>query len=488
LVKCLIQHKNNFFDTSIDINIKDRNNEVPIMISVGDLSLYNTDHYSNSIKIFEYLLANGANYNMNVMNGRYLLSIALSYQIYIAAKYLLKYDLQIEEKSIIHHYQPLMNAVYHHQLDRVKSLVNENSISNVYITSSKAMNHPGYGFTPLILSYLLNDQDVFQYLLQTSDIDALDLHGYSLLHYAILKEDVAIVNYLIERGADTNYRENKYGRGNSAFDITLHLRNKDIFFALLRSPTISINELNGQGEIPLMTVIKLNDYPVEDKLVILEHLISIGSDVNFVNRQGFSPLMYAIHCRSLPIVTMLVEHGANVNYYIKSIPGRKKSILMYAIETNDLPILQYLIENTNIKFTSNANPPDLIEMMEKGNIHWFKYIDKFSIKSTIVKAIIYYNKLDLLKKLLKDHFDINTRDENGDTLLAHAIRVNNKEIVYYLIDSGADLHTVNHSGESIYDISYKYQSNKSRRPMSDDNTKKIFNRIKTIYESVVKQH
>ncbi|ORX43114.1 ankyrin, partial [Piromyces finnis] len=310
-----------------------------------------------------------------------------------------------------------------------------------------------YGFTPLILSYLLNYKDIFQYLFQICNLDALDLHGYSILHYAILKEDTVMVKKLIEKGVEINYKENKYGRGNSALDIAIHIKNKDILFALFQSPTLTIHELNSQSEIPLMTIIQMNEYPLEDQLEIIKKLINIGFNVNFINRQGLSPLVYAIHQHSLPIVKLLVEHGAYVNYSIENGLGpAKKSILMYAIETNYFPIIQYLLENTNAQFTDHISPLDLIQMIEKGNDQWLFYIDKLDIKNKLLKAIIYYNKLDILKKLLKNYLDIDYKDGNGNTLLANAIQINNKEMVYYFIDHGANLYSINAHGESIYDI------------------------------------
>ncbi|ORX43115.1 hypothetical protein BCR36DRAFT_304476, partial [Piromyces finnis] len=137
LVKCLIQNNKFFFEKSIDINDKDKNNEYPIMTSLGDLSLHHTDNYLNSIEIFKYLLDNGANCNFNGTDGKLLLSISLTYQIYIASKYILSHHhFQIKEESILDYYQPYMNAIYHHQLDKVQSLVNENFKTNIHMTSN----------------------------------------------------------------------------------------------------------------------------------------------------------------------------------------------------------------------------------------------------------------------------------------------------------------------------------------------------------------
>ncbi|ORY81103.1 ankyrin, partial [Neocallimastix californiae] len=146
------------------------------------------------------------------------------------------------------------------------------------------------------------------------DINELDANGYSILHYAILKEDLDTTQLLISLGADVNFKENKNGRGNSALDISICIRNKEIFEVLLNSQNILLNETNEWGVTPLMTIIDIDSYRMEDKLEIMESLIDRGSDVNFIDIFGHSPLTCAIQKRSLSMVRLLIEHGANVNY------------------------------------------------------------------------------------------------------------------------------------------------------------------------------
>jgi len=491
LVKYLLNHSNTLLPPSephLNINLKDRNNECPVLISVGDLTLYTTDHYTTSIKIFKFLLDHGADSNLKGVHGEPLLSVVLSFKIYVAAQYLLKCPIKIEEGDIFESYQPLMKAIYANEFDQVQSILcHPTTIVNVYPSNNTVLNYHGYGFTSVILAYMLNHKEIFNVLLASSNINELDLYGYSLLHYAILREDRKMVKELLRRGARVNYQENKYGRGNSALDIAITIKNLDIFETLIQSDQLKVNKGNGQGEIPLMTAIKLENDRQEDKLKMIKRLIELGSDVNFCTGNGMTPLRYAIHCRSLPILQLLVENGAHFNIMVNNKFGSKKFILMEALETDDAAIIQYIMqyhEERSVSLIKDIRVIDLIELMDqKGHLELFEWLSPFPVISKVIQAIPYYNKLELLRRLVQDRkIDIDIRDENGDTLLANAIRVCNFKMAYYLIEQGADIYNVNNRGESIYDLSYQYSCQPKHDSYKIDNSRKIYRIIKKIME------
>ncbi|ORX81225.1 ankyrin, partial [Anaeromyces robustus] len=101
-------------------------------------------------------------------------------------------------------------------------------------------------------------------------INEIDNHGYNILHYAILKEDIETINYLIENGADINFGNN------TAITIALSIGNKEIFYILINS---------------------------------LEN----GANVNFTTDKGNSILNYAIKKKSYPIIEFLIKNGSKVN-------------------------------------------------------------------------------------------------------------------------------------------------------------------------------
>lgn len=52
------------------------------------------------------------------------------------------------------------------------------------------------------------------------------------------------------------------------------------------------------------------------------------------------------------------------------------------------------------------------------------------------------NDLQSVKKLMQQGIKINYKDNGGETALEHAVKIDNKDIVKYLISKGADLNTM----------------------------------------------
>jgi len=52
------------------------------------------------------------------------------------------------------------------------------------------------------------------------------------------------------------------------------------------------------------------------------------------------------------------------------------------------------------------------------------------------------NDLESVKKLIQQGIKINYKDKGGETALEHAVKIDNKDIVKYLISKGADLNTM----------------------------------------------
>jgi len=252
------------------------------------------------------------------------------------------------------------------------------------------------GNTPLILSYRLEYQEIFKFLVKYLDIDMRDSNGNTLLYYAILKDDIETIEYLINSGADINF---KYKIGKSALDLAISKGYRFLDIFLQNKINIALNIPNMQGETPLISIIKSTKYNVEEKRHIIKKLIKKGANVNFIDRDENTPLVYAIQMRSLAIIKLLIENGANINHLIKS---SYITVLMKAIGLGEIDIVKYLVE-------CNAN--------------------------------------------------INFKNEFGNTPLTYAISTNNDQMVKYLIECGADVNNRNNQGQTLYNINRNYNYN-----------------------------
>ncbi|ORX81226.1 ankyrin, partial [Anaeromyces robustus] len=152
------------------------------------------------------------------------------------------------------------------------------------------------------------------------------------------------------------------------------------------------------------------------------------------------------------MVQLLIENGAKVE---------EVAIIMYAIIIGNLEIFKFILNYAiHINFGERYHSNSMVKSVDKsGKTEIFEYLvqcnmDDFNDK--IIKNIISNNNLNLLKILVNYKFDINTKDDEGNTPLAYAIICSNLNIVDYLINNGADLYSINKEGQTIKDLSYQY--------------------------------
>jgi len=322
LVKYLVEDKD--FQPS-NINAPDINNEYPIVTAVT----------SNQSEILDYLLGKGALINRIHLNGDSLLSLAINNHQKEVVKCLLAHDIDINEKDISNTYS-LVKAIYQNKFDIVRLLVGY-AIKNGINLNQYDIN----GSTPLIIAYRQNHLDIFKFLAKFLNINLPDTNGNPILFYVMANNDLATMKYLINLGANLNFKINT---GHFLLDILLTRKNKEIFlFFIRKNHQIPVNEINIRGETLLITLIKSKFYTIQDKLEIIKEILILHKvNVNLENSaKDTTPLLCAMQTRSLELVKLLVQNGADVNYYIKSM---HKSILTYAVYLGDLPILNYLIE------------------------------------------------------------------------------------------------------------------------------------------------
>jgi len=438
-IKYLMEH--NEINKNIDINEKDENGDYLIITSC-----ITTKDYENNINIFKYLIKCGADCQVKDINGNSLLLVAIENKNYLVIQYLFKHNISLESSIDLKHSSSLNKALYNNDIDMVKTLISNGS-------EIKGNDD----FTPIVLSYLLDHKEIFEYLISHFDVNELDKNGYSILHYAILKEDLIMIKYLIENGADVNYKKNKNMYGQSAIDICLKLKSIDSFKNILESSTLSLNKLNEKGETLLITLYKIENYSLDEKLNFMKFVLQKDVDINVVDKNGKSAIEYAYDDNSLPIIQLLLDHGANFDNKLKDsvlnnnvdddsislikllmdhdIITNTETLLKNAIDENSLPMFKLLIDHGII-----TNPESILRYaIEYGEVEFVEYLARYNINyftNDIIREIIFKNKIDLIKMLIPGHLAVNRENEND---LIYAIESENKKIIQYLVDCGEDI-------------------------------------------------
>jgi hypothetical protein len=118
---------------NIDINIKDINNNYPIITAIHAATHLARPHIPENTKIFKYLLDYGADVNQKDEYSNFLFIIALYIQDYFIVNLILKKNLILDEKDINKNRDPVFSSIYNDNIDFIKksmNKINSNFIKN----------------------------------------------------------------------------------------------------------------------------------------------------------------------------------------------------------------------------------------------------------------------------------------------------------------------------------------------------------------------
>ena len=137
-------------------------------------------------------------------------------------------------------------------------------------------------------------------------LSASDWDGKTLLHFAIIKKQYLIVEYLIESGADINAENN---RGETPLHQAVSLCPAK-FAQLLIDNGADVDHQSDSGLTPLHWCVLQRDRKREANKII-EILITVGANLSILNSDGETPLQYGLRRNALEqVIKLLKRHGA----------------------------------------------------------------------------------------------------------------------------------------------------------------------------------
>jgi ankyrin repeat protein len=182
----------------------------------------------------------------------------------------------------------------------------EDAIANGDLETVLMMESRGGSFNKknLILAHK-QSKDVIEHLINTGhDVNAKnDKDGTTVLMYAILSNSDAVVNILIEAGANVNAKNND---GYNALLIA-SMYNRLELIKLLISAEVNINTRTNTGATALMFASR---YSTKD---VAELLINAGAEIHAKDNTGATALMFASSNSNKEVVELLIRAGAEIN-------------------------------------------------------------------------------------------------------------------------------------------------------------------------------
>jgi len=173
-------------------------------------------------------------------------------------------------------------------------------------------------------------------------------------------------------------------------------------------------------------------------------------------------------------VNKILKNGFNVNKIIDTF--YKHTIIFYAINTKNVELVKMIVENgakLNIKNKNHDTPLVYASKLENRNIVNYlitQNID-YSVQENLLQEILVFNDSKLIDKCLAEGLSINSENELGNTPLIMAVydRANLKTIKY-LIKKGANLDAISDRNKNILEVA------------KINNREEIYNYLKNIYK------
>ena len=411
-------------------------------------------HHGN-VTTVKYLFEHGAKVNLKTEYGDTPLHVACRNGNEALVKFLInhKADTNIENKTGD---TSLIIACLKDNQKLVKLLIDSKAKIN-----SKNKN----GDSPLTIACGNGNENIIKYLIEhKAEINTENKNGYTPLIRACYKENEKIIKYLIDHGADVNK-----SNVDPPLNISIRFGNETIVKYLIDHGA-NVNLENRNGCTPLI------DACYKGNEGIVKLLIDNKADVNIKCKTGETALTVACKEGNEIIVKYLVDHGANVNItdkngltplIISCIEG-SKSTSKHLARGKSLKNKLIKVDLTNIK---NNNPDNIKNNKNNKNSNtnnnmlksgpspiptWDeinKVEDIKSSNSKILNISSEENK-NIIKYLVDHGADVNAKSKNGDTPLTISCRNGNGYIVKYLIDHGANIDVRDGNGDSPLVIAY----------------------------------
>jgi len=288
----------------------------------------------------------------------------------------------------------LMEAVEKNDLNSVRSAVAQGA----------NLNYRGpHGETPLIKSMMCDDPRIARVLLESgADANVTTANGHSPLTFACLQNNFEAVRALLSYKASVSQKTEE-----GWTPLLVASTNPSIFF----------DNLDHEFYKKLIEIMyKYSRYhPDYNPVRIINMLLSSGADPNEFNMFGTTPLMAAASMANYQIIQVLLEQNTAID--LRDTEG--KTALMYAVISTVGELIESLI---HLRLVGSS--VTLADFMTSPMIARLK--PQFEPQKELCVNLLIENRADL-----------GIRDNKGISVLTHAARIGNLNIVRNLAEHGA---------------------------------------------------
>jgi ankyrin repeat protein len=231
--------------------------------------------------------------------------------------------------------------------------------------------------TPLLMASFGGHADIVLFLIEKgAKIDQPDSFGATPLHMAVLGGQTEIVELLVAKGADVNIKSRN---GKIPLQMAFEKDAPDIVEVFIKQGLAINSNINQYGRT------LLHEAAIMGKIKIANFLIDKGSVIEAKDKNGKSPLDFALICDQQKVAELLISKGAK------------------PLETPPMEVVY--IANAGF-FVSCGNSKILIDALFRDGFGMYPVPEKDVLES-MLKGEPPYNNADLLLFTFKQaaHFD-----------------------------------------------------------------------------------
>ncbi|KAF7546388.1 hypothetical protein G7Z17_g8463 [Cylindrodendrum hubeiense] len=243
-------------------------------------------------------------------------------------------------------------------------------------------------------------------------LDSKDSYGRTPLTYAAGKGQKAVVELLIDKGADLESKDKKEDR--TPLSWAAFNGHDTVVKALHHNGADLESKDKKHRRTPLSWAAFRGHH------VVVKALHEKGADLKSKDNTGRTPLWWAVANGDENIIELLLENGAELGFKEEE-DGR--GALLWAAMNGHQAVIELVLEDS----------ADLESQDKERNNEQLLIAAK---KGCSV----------LVKLLLEEGADIEARNENGDTLLSYAAATGNDDMVQLLLENSADIESKDKNG------------------------------------------
>ena len=279
-----------------------------------------------------------------------------------------------------------------------------------------------------LICYLLDNE-----ILNVNEQD--NLHYYTALHQAAMKNDDFLTQILLSYGADPNIR---CDNGRSPLHIAVQQNYVDVVITLIESGRIDIDGIDGRGETALREALHYGHTNLV--LLLLEH----GADPNIACADGCTLLYFYMHC---------IDKKINKN--------DRFNILAALIASGKIDInAKNACGNTVLHEALHRGYTDLILLLLDNNVSLDATIKDSQGNTLLHYGLSHYTDITTIRAIIKNSKNVNIKDSQGNTPLHQAAMKNDDYVAQMLLDKGADVKAKNNKNETPMEVAQKCESDK----------------------------